>query len=167
MPSELPEPVASVSRFLEQRGVEARLQEFRRGTPTAEDAARAVGCELDQIVKSLLFFCDDAAVLALVPGSRRADPGKVAAAAGAGTARIAPPDAVRTSTGFQVGGVAPFPLPAAVERVLADRSLLAWTIVWAGAGSDRHMLGLAPGELVRLTRARTVDLCVDSGPAAR
>jgi prolyl-tRNA editing enzyme YbaK/EbsC (Cys-tRNA(Pro) deacylase) len=158
----LPEPVASVSRFLERACVEARLQEFRVGTPTAEDAARAIGCELDQIVKSLLFLCDGEAVLALVPGSRRADPRKVAAESGARTARVAPPDVVRDKTGFQVGGVAPFPLPASMEHVLADRSLLAWKIVWVGAGSDRHMAGLAPPELVRLTRCRTVDLCVDS-----
>ena len=155
------EPVARVARFLSKSRAEARLQEFGAGTPTADDASRAIGCELDQIVKSLLFLCDGEPVLALVPGSRRADPKKVAAAVDARTARIAPPEVVREATGFEVGGVAPFPLPAAVGQVLADRSLLAWSIVWTGAGSDRHMAGLAPAEIVRLTRAKAVDLCVD------
>jgi prolyl-tRNA editing enzyme YbaK/EbsC (Cys-tRNA(Pro) deacylase) len=151
-----------VARFLSKAGAEARLDEFSAGTPTADDAARAIGCELDQIVKALVFLCDDRPILALIPGSRRADPKKVASSAGAQAARIAPPDVVRETTGFEIGGVAPFALPARVERVLADRSLLGWKIVWAGAGSDRHMAGLAPSELVRLTRAQTVDLCVDA-----
>lgn len=155
----LPEPVARVARFLASATAEARLQEFRSGTPTAGDAASAIGCELDQIVKSLLFLCDGQPVLVLVPGSRRADPAKVAAALGAGTAQIAPPPVVRETTGFDVGGVAPFPLPT-VASVLADQSLLAWSEVWIGAGSDRHMAGLAPAELLRLARARALDLCV-------
>jgi prolyl-tRNA editing enzyme YbaK/EbsC (Cys-tRNA(Pro) deacylase) len=159
---ELAEPVARVARFLSRARAEARLQEFGAGTPTADDAARAIGCELDQIVKSLLFLCDGQPVLALVPGSRRADPKKVAAAAGTRTARIAPAEVVREATGFEIGGVAPFPLRASVGQVLADRSLLAWSIVWTGAGSDRHMAGLAPDELVRLTRAQAVDLCLDT-----
>jgi Cys-tRNA(Pro) deacylase len=156
----LPEPVARVARFLSEAKAEARLQEFRSGTPTATDAAEAVGCQLDQIVKSLVFLCDARPVLAMVPGSRRADPAKVAAAVGASTARIAPPAAVREATGYPVGGVAPFALPK-VDRVLVDRSLLGWNVVWTGAGSDRHMAGLTPSELVRLTRAESVDACAD------
>lgn len=158
--SPLPEPVARVARFLAEARAEARLQEFRAGTPTAADAAAAVGCRLDQIVKSLVFLCDGRPVLAMVPGSRRADPAKVAAAVGAGSARIAPAAAVREATGYPVGGVAPFAL-AKVERVLVDRSLLGWSVVWTGAGSDRHMAGLAPAELVRLTRAEPADTCTD------
>jgi prolyl-tRNA editing enzyme YbaK/EbsC (Cys-tRNA(Pro) deacylase) len=157
----LPEPVARVARFLTGAGAEARLQEFRAGTPTAEDAATAVGCELDQIVKSLVFLCDGQPVLVMVPGSRRADPAKVARVVGAQAAKIAPPRVVREATGFEVGGVAPFPLPA-VHRVLLDRLLLAWPVVWAGAGSDRHVAGLAPSELVRLTKAQPVDACADA-----
>jgi prolyl-tRNA editing enzyme YbaK/EbsC (Cys-tRNA(Pro) deacylase) len=157
----LPEPVARVARFLSEARAEARLQEFRAGTPTATDAAEAVGCELDQIVKSLVFLCDARSVLAMVPGSRRADPAKVAAAVGAASARIAPPAAVREATGYPVGGVAPFALPK-VDRVLVDRSLLGWSVVWTGAGSDRHMAGLTPSELVRLTRAESVDACADA-----
>ncbi|MFN8187511.1 MAG: YbaK/EbsC family protein [Gaiellales bacterium] len=160
----VPEPVLRLSRFLAAVGAEARLQEFPAGTPTARDAASAIGCELDQIVKSLLFLCDDRPVLALVPGSRRADPRKIAGAVGAASIRIAPPAEVRAATGYEVGGVAPFALPA-VERVLVDRSLLRWDIVWTGAGSERHMAGLAPAELLRLTSAEPIDACADS-PAA-
>jgi prolyl-tRNA editing enzyme YbaK/EbsC (Cys-tRNA(Pro) deacylase) len=136
-----------------------RLEEFQAGTPTAADAAAAVGCELDQIVKSLLFLCDEKPVLVLVPGSRRADAAKVAEAAGSRAAKIAPPGVVKSVTGFEAGGVAPFPV--VVDQVLIDRALLSSELLWVGAGSDRHMAALAPAELLRLTRARTADLYVD------
>jgi Cys-tRNA(Pro) deacylase len=161
MRNPLPEPVARVARFLSEAKAEARLQEFRSGTPTATDAAGAIGCELDQIVKSLVFLCDGRPVIAMVPGSRRADPAKIAAAVGASAARMAPAAAVREATGYQLGGVAPFALRR-IEHVLVDRSLLGWSVVWTGAGSDRHMAGLAPAELVRLTRAESIDACADS-----
>jgi prolyl-tRNA editing enzyme YbaK/EbsC (Cys-tRNA(Pro) deacylase) len=155
----LPEPVERVARFLGDARAEARLQEFKQGTPTAAQAAEAVGCELDQIVKSLVFLCDDRPVLVLVPGSSRADPGKVAEAVEASSARIATPAQVKSITGFDVGGVAPFPTPRG--DVLLERSLLSWSLVWVGAGSDRHMAGLAPTELLRLTNARAIDACAE------
>ena len=152
-----PEPVERVASFLRDAGAEARVEEFRQGTPTAEDAARAVGCELGQIVKSLVFECDGRPVVALVPGDRRADPAKVARAAGCDRARVASADRVAEVTGFEPGAVAPFPLPD-VERALIERRLLAHEVVWVGAGSTRHMAGLAPTELARLARAEPADL---------
>jgi Cys-tRNA(Pro) deacylase len=153
-----PEAVERVSRFLSSAGAEARVEEFTTPTPTAEAAADAIGCELRQIVKSLLFECDDGRpVLALVPGDRRADSTKVAAAAGAAKARIAGPERVREVTGFEPGAVAPFPLTR-VQRIFVDAAILAHQQVWVGGGSDRHMIGLSPPELVRLARAEPRDL---------
>ena len=159
MPGQPPEPVARVAGFLADARAAARRAGLGAGAPPAGAAAAARG-EPDQIVKSLVFVCDGAPVLALVPGSRRADPKKVAAAVGARSARIASADVVREATGFDVGGVAPFPTPG-VSRVVAERTLLSWNVVWVGAGSDRHMAGLAPAELVRLAHASTADLCLD------
>jgi Cys-tRNA(Pro) deacylase len=156
-----PEPVERVAAFLREAGAEARLEEFPEGTPTAREAARAVGCELAQIVKSLVFECDGSPVVVCVPGDRRADARKIATAANAASARVARPDAVERATGFAPGAVAPFPLPN-VERVFVDRSLLAHELVWIGAGSSRHMAGLAPTELVRLARARPMDAVEDA-----
>src|SRR5258707_149254 len=68
-----PEPVERVSAFLRAAAVDARIEEFSDGTPTAREAAKAVGCELGQIVKSVVLVCDGAYVLALVPGDRWAD----------------------------------------------------------------------------------------------
>jgi prolyl-tRNA editing enzyme YbaK/EbsC (Cys-tRNA(Pro) deacylase) len=152
-----PEPVERVSTFLRQAGVEARIEEFEAGTPTALDAARAVGCKLGQIVKSLVFECGGKWVVALIPGDRRADPAKIARAAGATRAKIASPEQVEKATGFVAGAVAPFPLPG-VDRVLVERGLLSHKRVWIGAGSPRHMAVISPGDLVRLSRAQALDL---------
>jgi len=155
-----PEPVERVSTFLREAGGEARIEEFEEGTPTAADAAAAVGCELGQIVKSLVLLCDGRPVVALVPGDRRGDPVKIARAAGSEAARIAKPEEVERTTGFAPGAVAPFPLPG-VETIFVDRLLLRQSLVWAGAGSEKHMIGLTPSELVRLARARPMDVVQD------
>jgi prolyl-tRNA editing enzyme YbaK/EbsC (Cys-tRNA(Pro) deacylase) len=156
-----PEEVERVARFLRETGAEAKIEEFSAGTPTALDAANAVGCSLAQIVKSLLFDCDGRSVLALVPGDRRADPRKVAAAAGAERAKVAGPDRVLEVTGFEAGAVAPFPL-SEIDRVLVDPRLLRYDRVWIGAGSRRHLASLPPPELVRLSRARPADVSDDT-----
>jgi len=152
-----PEPVERVAAVLRDAGIEARVEEFREGTPTARAAAQAVGAELGQIVKSLVFICDGRPTLALVPGDRRADETKVATAAGAKAARVAKPAEVLAATGFAPGGVAPFPAPA-IAQVLIQPELLRHEQVWIGAGSERHMAGISPVDLVGLTNARAGDL---------
>ena len=156
-----PDPVERVASFLRQTGAEARLEELSRETGTAEGAADAIGCTLSQIVKSLVLVCDEAPVVALVPGDRKADTGKVARLTGARRAAVAGAAVVREATGFPPGGVAPFPLER-VSAVLVDRGLLHHRTVWAGAGSTRHVVGLSPTELVRLTRGRVEDLTLES-----
>ena len=155
-----PEPVERVSSFLRESGVEARIHEFSDGTASAQDAADAVGCELGQIVKSLVFVCDERPVLALVPGDRRGDPTKVAQAVDAGSARVAKAQEVEEATGFAPGAVAPFPLQH-VDTVLMDHALYQHEIVWAGAGSAHHIMGISPTELGRLARVRPMDVAAD------
>jgi Cys-tRNA(Pro) deacylase len=152
-----PEPVKRVSAVLRAAAVDATVQEFPDGTPTAEAAAAAVGVPVDRIVKSLVFVCDGAYVLALVPGDRRGDESRIAAAAGAAEVRIARASEVREATGFEPGGVAPFP-HLAVTRTFVDRLLFQHATVWVGAGTDSHMASLAPADLLRLTRGETADL---------
>ena len=155
-----PEPVERVAGFLREAGVESRIEEFPEGTPTAQDAAKAVGCELRQIVKSLVFTCGERILLVLVPGDRRADAKKVAAAGGCEKARVAASELVVEATGFEPGAVAPFPVKK-IDRVFVERGLLALDRVWIGAGSTRHMAALAPADLVRLARADLVDAVED------
>ncbi|MBA3842390.1 MAG: YbaK/EbsC family protein [Actinobacteria bacterium] len=152
-----PEPVERVSTVLRAAAVEARIEEFGDGTPTAREAARAIGCDLSQIVKSLVFVCDGGYVLALVPGDRRADEQAIATAVSASEVRVARAEEVLHATGFEPGGVAPFPLRAVTERLI-DKSLFAHEVVWIGAGSASHMALIGPPELKRLAGARAVDL---------
>jgi len=152
-----PDPVEGVARVLRRAAIEATLLEFPDGTPTAEAAARAIGCDLDQVVKSVVFVADGNHVLVLVPGDRRADEAKVAEAAGAAAVRVAYAREVVAATGYQPGAVAPFPLRS-VGLVLLERTVLQHKRVWVGAGSPSHMAGLAPAELQRLTGARAADL---------
>jgi prolyl-tRNA editing enzyme YbaK/EbsC (Cys-tRNA(Pro) deacylase) len=156
--AEWPEPVERVAGVLRSAAVEGRIEEFRGGTPTAEAAAEAAGCRLGQIVKSLVFRLDGGGryALVMVPGDRRADKAKVAAELGAERAKPASAEEVVDVTGFEVGGVAPFPA-GRVEATLLDRALVTHEVVWVGAGTSRHMAVLAPTDLARVTRARVVD----------
>jgi prolyl-tRNA editing enzyme YbaK/EbsC (Cys-tRNA(Pro) deacylase) len=152
-----PDPVERVAVFLRAAGAEARLEEFESATPSAQAAADAIGCSLEQIVKSLVFVCGSEPVLALLPGDRRADPAKIALAAEAADARVARPVEVLEVTGFAPGGVSPVPPPPGT-LVLVERTIISSPVVWIGGGSDRHMAMLSPSELVRLTGGSLVDI---------
>lgn len=154
-----PEPVQRVADFLLAAGVEATLEEFSGGTPTAQDAAEAAGADLAQIVKSMVFDCDGVAVVVMVPGDRRADKEKIAAAVGRTSARVATPEEVVAATGFEPGAVAPFPLPR-VRHVFIDQTLLTHEQVWIGAGSPNHLARLRPADLAHLAKARQMDAVV-------
>jgi prolyl-tRNA editing enzyme YbaK/EbsC (Cys-tRNA(Pro) deacylase) len=158
---EWPDSVERVAAFLRATGAEARLEELPVPTPTAADAADAVGCTLGQVVKSLVLVGDGTPVVALVPGDRKADTGKIARVLEARKVTIASAAEVVEATGFTPGAVSPFPLER-VPVVLVERTLLRYGVVWAGAGSDRHMLAIAPPELVRLTKGRIEDVVLES-----
>ena len=138
-------------------GLELEVDRFPEGTRTAADAARAVGCEVGQIVKSLVFMADGAAVVALVSGSNRVDPAKLASAVGAGEAQRADGDEARAATGVAIGGVPPFGHVRPVTVVI-DRDLLAHDRVWAAAGLPDAVFPIAPDELVRVSGGSVVDL---------
>src|SRR3990170_1842819 len=89
-------------------GLEIEVARFPEGTRTADDAARAVGCEVGQIVKSLVFMADGSPIVALVSGANRVALGRLAAAVGAQEVRRADGDEARAATGFAIGGVPPF-----------------------------------------------------------
>jgi prolyl-tRNA editing enzyme YbaK/EbsC (Cys-tRNA(Pro) deacylase) len=152
----------AMDRFAEAAGVlglHPKTRRFPEGTKTADDAARAIGCDVGQIVKSLVFMADDAPVLALTSGSNRVDEAKLAAAAGAGEARRATPEEARAATGFAVGGTPPFGHTDRV-RAFCDEDLLGHDEVWAAAGTPDAVFPLTPGELVRVSGAVVVDLAV-------
>jgi Cys-tRNA(Pro) deacylase len=142
-------------------GIDVRVREFGPDEArTAADAARSLGCEVDQIAKSLVFVADTAPVLVLCSGGRRVDVVKVGAVRGATTVRKADAAEVRAATGFAVGGIPPF---GHVQRldVLMDGHLEDFDTVWAAAGTPRHVFPLTPAELRKATGATVADITLD------
>lgn len=130
---------------------------FPEGTRTAIDAANAIGCEVDQIVKSLIFAVDGEVVLAYVSGANQLDEAKLAAAAGGVTCSRVDADAVRAATGFPIGGVPPFGHDTAL-RVFVDPHLMEHDVVWAAAGTWHDVFSLTPAQLVEASGGTVVDL---------
>lgn len=143
-------------------GVAIAPRSFPQGTRTAADAAAAVGCDVAQIVKSLVFVADDRPVLALVSGRHRVDEGRLAAALGADTVRKATADEVRKASGYAIGGAPPFGHPAPLRTVI-DPTLLEFDQVWAAAGTPNDVFPLDPQELPRLTDGAVADVSLDPG----
>ena len=145
---------ARVAAAAADRGLAVEVRAFPDGTRTAVDAAAAVGCDVAQIVKSLVFVVDEVPVVVLVGGADRLDEDRLAAACGApaGSVRRASADEVRAATGFAVGGVPPFG-HARELRCFVDDALLDHDVVWAAAGTPMHVFAAAPAALVDAARA--------------
>jgi prolyl-tRNA editing enzyme YbaK/EbsC (Cys-tRNA(Pro) deacylase) len=142
----------AIDRFREAAealGHDVEVRRFPEGTKTAPDAARAIGCEVGQIVKSLVFVAEDRPLLALTSGANRVDVDRLAALAGVPAVRRASPEEARTATGFAVGGTPPF--SATPVRTFVDEALVGYETVWAAAGTPDAVFPIAPGDLVRLS----------------
>lgn len=132
------------------------LVEYPDGTRTAVDAAEAVGCDVGQIVKSLIFAVDGELVLALTSGANQVDTDALTAAADGSVCGRANADQVREVTGFAIGGVPPMGHATEV-RAFFDPALLTYETVWAAAGTPRHVFPIAPETLLEITGADLAD----------
>lgn len=146
METELPR---ASRRLLDSVALDTEIRVFPEGTKTAEDAARAVGCPVSAIVKSLVFVVDDQPVVALVPGDLRLDTERLAEAAGGHSARRASLDEVREATGYAAGGTPPFGHARSL-RVFADPALKRNDPVWAAAGTPTTVFPISISDLDRL-----------------
>jgi Cys-tRNA(Pro) deacylase len=149
--------VERVVSAAQELGLEFSPRTFPDGTKTAADAAAAIGVEVGQIVKSLIFAVDGEVVLAYVSGANQLDERKLAAAAGGTKARRVDADVVRDATGYPIGGVPPFGHARAL-RAFVDPELLRWDEVWAAAGTWHDVFPLSPEDLVRVSGAEVADL---------
>jgi prolyl-tRNA editing enzyme YbaK/EbsC (Cys-tRNA(Pro) deacylase) len=129
---------------------------FPAGTRTAADAAAAVGCEVAQIAKSIVFRAGERAAVVITSGANHVDPRLAGAALGAKLGR-ADADWVRQVTGFAIGGVAPVG-HLAPPLVLLDEDLLAVDPIWAAAGSPSHVFRTTAAELLRITGAKAAPI---------
>ncbi|QEV18545.1 YbaK/EbsC family protein [Streptomyces alboniger] len=148
---------AAALRELGLAEVIGRARRFPEQTRTAQEAAAAIGCELSQICKSLIFAADGVPVLVLMDGASRVDVDLVRRELGAEKVTRAKADVVRETTGFAIGGVPPFG-HATRTRVLADRSLLGHDVVWAAAGTPYAVFPMAPKALIAHAGAALVDV---------
>ena len=144
--------------WLAESGIGVAVKRFPEGTRTAVDAAKAVGCEVDQIVKSLVFVAGGRPVVALVSGANRLDETRLAAVAGEPVTK-ADAEVARTATGYAIGGVPPFGHATDVP-VFMDRDLLGPSVVWAAAGRPDSVFEISPGRLRELSEAVVADLKV-------
>ncbi|HEU4899263.1 MAG TPA: YbaK/EbsC family protein [Actinomycetota bacterium] len=166
MTDDLPRAAAAVVTAGRSHGLELDVREFPEGTRTAADAARAVGCQVDQIVKSLVFVADTDPVLVLTSGGHRVDVVKVGKERSAAIVRKADAEEVRAATGYAIGGTPPFG-HARELAVLIDRDLTGFDVVWAAAGTPRHVFPIGPGDLVRATGGQVADVTLEEdGPPA-
>ena len=138
-------------------GLTIAPRRFPEGTKTAVDAAAAIGVDVGQIVKSLIFGVDGEVVLAYVSGANQLDEKKLAAAAGAFKCSRVDADVVREVTGYPIGGVPPFG-HATHLRVFIDPDLLQYDEVWAAAGTWHDVFGIEPHKLVEASEGLVTDL---------
>lgn len=137
--------------------VTGRIRRFPDATRTAAEAAAAIGCELSQICKSLIFAADGVPVLVLMDGASRVDVELVRRELGAEKVTRAKVDLVRETTGYAIGGVPPFGHRTRT-RVLADRSLLDHDTVWAAAGTPHAVFPMDPKSLIAHAGGTLVDV---------
>jgi prolyl-tRNA editing enzyme YbaK/EbsC (Cys-tRNA(Pro) deacylase) len=154
----LPASVQKVQRALHEAGVDARVVMLADAARTSQQAADALGVELGQIAKSLVFRTRDSqrAVLVIASGSHRVDERKVAALLGEKIERAAP-DFVRERTGYAIGGIPPVGHATALE-VLLDRTLARYAVVWGAAGHPHSVFPIAPARLFEIAGGRVEDV---------
>ncbi|WP_343082081.1 YbaK/EbsC family protein [Ostreiculturibacter nitratireducens] len=146
-----------VKTALEAAGITAEVLEMGAETRTAEQAAAAAGCALDQIVKSIIFRGETSGhvILFLTAGGNRVDPARASAVAGQPLGK-ADANLVRAETGFAIGGVAPVGHLTRI-RAFLDPRLMEFDHVWAAAGTPRHIFAISPADLLRITGAELAE----------
>jgi prolyl-tRNA editing enzyme YbaK/EbsC (Cys-tRNA(Pro) deacylase) len=161
----VPEPSKSLSKAAQRvrdaavaRGLAADIVELSSSARTVEDAARSIGCQAAQIVKSLIFRTGDTArpILVLASGVNRVNETAIAEHVGEAIAK-ADADFVRETTGFAIGGIPPIGHKQAIITFI-DKDLLAHAEVWAAAGTPHAVFCLASSALVELTAGKVISL---------
>ena len=158
MDSSLSPSARKVQQALAGFGLDCRVKELNESTRTAIDAANAVGCDVGQIVKSLVFRGKTSgnAVLVMASGANRVNEKVLAALVGEKIDK-ADADFVREQTGFAIGGVSPVGHPAPLETYV-DEDLLQYRELWAAAGTPNALFSLTPAQLCLITSGKVVPI---------
>jgi prolyl-tRNA editing enzyme YbaK/EbsC (Cys-tRNA(Pro) deacylase) len=151
-----------VGEALRAAGIDAEVRELSESTRTAQEAAAALGVDVAQISKTLVFLADGIAVVVVASGVDRVDTGRLSEALDGAAIGRADADAVRAATGYPIGGVSPAALPEQLI-VLVDDGLREQDPVWAAAGTPRAVYRTTYGDLLKLTGGRPVAVAVAPG----
>ncbi len=145
-----------VQDSLARLGLSCTVLELPASTRTAAEAAQAVGCDVSQIVKSLVFrgATSNRPIMVVASGANRVGEMRLAELAGEPIAR-ADPELVREHTGFAIGGVAPLGHPTQLD-IFVDQDLFQCDTIWAAAGTPRALFQLTPADLVLITGGQVV-----------
>ena len=145
-----------VQTAIAERGLDRRVIELEVHARTSQQAADALGVEVGQIAKSLVFTVNGRPLLVVASGANRVDERRLGDLAG-GRIRRADPETVRQATGFAIGGVPPLGLQSELP-VYVDRDLLGYELIYAAAGLPECVFPIAPDELVRVTGGQVADI---------
>jgi len=156
MTNEISTNARRVQDALDGLGLSQRVKEMKQTTRSAQDAARAVGCEVGQIAKSLVFkgATSQRAILVITSGANRVNEASLAEISGE-TVLKADAEFVRTQAGYAIGGVPPVGHPQPLT-VFIDEDLLNYPLIWAAAGTPQAVFHLTPQELLRITDGRII-----------
>ena len=158
MAGELSASAKKVQDVLHSQGLQLEVVELSDSTRTAAEAAQAVGCEVGQIVKSLIFKSKrtQRPILVIASGANRVNEKKIETLIGEALGK-ADADFVRAQTGFVIGGVPPVGHTRQLETFI-DEDLLQYAFLWAAAGTPHAVFRLAPDELVKITGGKVVNI---------
>ena len=158
MSNELKSSAQKVQKALQARGLNCEVIQMQKTTRTAKDAAQAVGCEVGQIVKSLIFKSKRSRkpILVVASGVNRVNE-KAIGEQISEPVNMADPEFVRETTGFAIGGVPPVghlqPL-----MIFIDEDLLQYEEIWAAAGTPRAVFKLTPADLKAITNGSVISV---------
>jgi prolyl-tRNA editing enzyme YbaK/EbsC (Cys-tRNA(Pro) deacylase) len=157
--NELSSSAKRVQEILNASGKNYMVMELPDSTRTAKEAAQAIGCEVNQIVKSIVFTAlrTRRAILVLASGTNRINEIKISSIIEEPIVK-ADGDFVRNATGFAIGGVPPVGYSSSVA-IFIDEDLLQYEKVWAAAGTPHAVFALNPRDLPELTGGKLIDIC--------
>ena len=161
MEQNLKKSAQSVQDALVQQGIECTVMEFPASTRTAAEAAAAIGCDVAQIVKSLIFKTKETEkpVLVLASGPNRVDEKIIEAFVGEKITK-ADADFAREVTGFAIGGIPPVGHKQPMKLIFIDEDLLKFESVWAAAGTPNAVFNLNIQDLLEMTRGKVIAMRV-------
>ena len=149
--------IEKVQSYLDKYNLGLKIIEMGDSTRTCELAAAALGVEVGQIAKTLVFLADERPVLIVASGDNKIKSGKLKRCLGVSKVKMADPDTVKRVTGYPVGGVCPVALPEKLP-VLLDNSMHRFPVVYAAAGTPNSALPLTMDQLERITCGEWAEL---------